>query len=111
MAKTITPLDGYAILTQVARQATGQDSFAAVNASTFVSAGETVLATGTENVLNAVNIVLNRLVLAVIILLPRFTITAFRLLKIVLFNLKILLLSYEKEDINVIIVANNFLRI
>ena len=52
MAKTITPLDGYAILTQVARQATGQDSFAAVNASTFVSAGETVLATGTENVLN-----------------------------------------------------------
>lgn len=65
MAKTITPLDGYAILTQVARQATGQDSFAAVNASTFVSAGETVLATGTENVLNAVNIVLNRLVLAV----------------------------------------------
>ena len=65
MAKTITPLDGYALITQVARQATGQDSFAAVNSSTFVSAGETILATGTENVLNAVNIVLNRLVLAV----------------------------------------------
>lgn len=65
MARTITPLDGCAIMTQVARQATGQDSFAAVNASTFVSAGETVLATGTENVLNAVNMVLNRLVLAV----------------------------------------------
>lgn len=65
MARTITPLDGCAIMTQVVRQATGQDSFAAVNASTFVSAGETVLATGTENVLNAVNMVLNRLVLAV----------------------------------------------
>ncbi|MBO5809659.1 MAG: hypothetical protein J6R32_02405 [Bacteroidales bacterium] len=65
MAKTITPLEGYALITQVARQATGQESFAAVNASTFVSAGETILATGTENVLNAVNIVLNRLVLAV----------------------------------------------
>ena len=65
MARVITPTDGCAIMTLVARQATGQDSFAAVNSSTFVSTGETVLATGTENVLNALNIVLSRLVLAV----------------------------------------------
>ena len=65
MARTLTPLDGCAIMTQVVRQATGQDSFGVVNSSNFVSAGETVLATGTENVLNAVNTVLNRLVLAV----------------------------------------------
>lgn len=65
MARTLTPLDGCAIMTQVVREATGQDTFATVTSSNFVSAGETVLATGTENVLNAVNTVLNRLVLAV----------------------------------------------
>ena len=65
MARVLTPTDGYAIITQVARLATGQDNFATVNASTFVSAGETVLATGMENVFNAINIVLGRLVLAV----------------------------------------------
>ena len=65
MARVLTPTDGYAIVTAVARQATGQDSFATVNASTFVSAGETVLASGMENVFNAINIVLGRLVLAV----------------------------------------------
>ena len=52
-------------MTQVVRQATGQDSFAAVTSANFVSAGETVLATGMENVYNAINTVLNRLVIAV----------------------------------------------
>lgn len=65
MARTLTPLDGCAIMTQVVREATGQDSFGVVNSSNFVSAGETVLATGMENVYNAVNTVLNRLVVAV----------------------------------------------
>ena len=65
MARTLTPLDGCAIMTQVVREATGQDTFGVVNSSNFVSAGETVLATGMENVYNAVNTVLNRLVVAV----------------------------------------------
>ena len=65
MARDLTPRDGYAIMTQLVRQATGQGSYAAVDASTFVSAGETVLATGMENVFNAINIVLGRLVVAV----------------------------------------------
>ena len=65
MARALTPIDGCAIMTQVVRQATGQDSFGVVNSSNFVSAGETVLATGMENVYNAVNTVLNRLVVAV----------------------------------------------
>lgn len=65
MARTLTPKDGYALMTQVVRQATGQDTFTAVDASTFVSAGETVLATGMENTFNAINIVLSRLVVAV----------------------------------------------
>ena len=65
MARVLTPTDGYAIITQVARLATGQDNFATVNSSTFVSTGETVLASGMENVFNAINITLGRLVLAV----------------------------------------------
>lgn len=65
MARTLTPVDGYAIVTQMVRQATGQDSYAAVNASTFVSAGETILSTGMENTYNAINMVLSRLVVGV----------------------------------------------
>ena len=65
MARVLTPTDGYAIITQVAGLATGQDNFATVNSSTFVSTGETVLASGMENVFNAINITLGRLVLAV----------------------------------------------
>lgn len=65
MARVLTPKDGYALMTQVAREATGQDSFTVVDSSSFISAGETVLATGMENVYNAVNMVLGRLVVAV----------------------------------------------
>ena len=65
MARVLTPKDGYALMTQVAREATGQDTFSVVDSSSFISAGETVLATGMENVYNAVNIVLGRLVVAV----------------------------------------------
>lgn len=65
MARSLTPRDGYALMTQLVRQATGQASYAVVDASNFVSAGETVLATGMENVFNSINIVLGRLVVAV----------------------------------------------
>ena len=65
MARVLTPTDGNAIMTLVAREATGQANFATVNSSTFVSTGETVLATGMENVFNSINLVLGRLVLAV----------------------------------------------
>ena len=64
MARALTPNDGYAIITEIARQATGQNSFATVDASNFVSAGETVLATGMENTYNAINMVLGRLITA-----------------------------------------------
>lgn len=65
MARLLTPKDGYAIMTQIAREATGQNTFTVVDSSSFVSAGETVLATGMENTYNAVNLVLGRLVVAV----------------------------------------------
>lgn len=65
MARTLTPKDAYALMTQIARQATGQSSMAVVDASGFISAGETVLSTGMENVYNAINIVFGRLIVAV----------------------------------------------
>ena len=65
MARVLTPKDGYALMTQVVREATGQDSFTVVDSSSFVSAGETVLNTGMENTYNAINMVLGRLVVAV----------------------------------------------
>lgn len=58
MAKTFTPLDGKVLMTALARQATGQQNITVTDFSSFVSTGETVLATGTENVLNALSILI-----------------------------------------------------
>lgn len=65
MARTLTTKDGYALMNALVRQATGQAANAAVDASTFVSAGETVLATGFENTMNALSLVLGRTFAAV----------------------------------------------
>ena len=51
-------------MNELVREATGIDSVASTDISSFVSAGETVLATGMENVVNALNIVLNRTLVA-----------------------------------------------
>ena len=64
MARTLTPRDCYALMNSIVRQATGQAAITVVDSSTFVSAGETVLATGMENVMSALNTVLNRLIIA-----------------------------------------------
>lgn len=66
MARTITPKDAFSIMNLLVKEAIGADAtIQAVDSSTFVSAGETVLATGTENVLNALSIVLGRTFMAV----------------------------------------------
>lgn len=65
MARTLTPKDGYLLTNELVRQATGQAANAVIDASTFVSAGETILATQRENVLNALSIVLGRTFAAV----------------------------------------------
>lgn len=64
MARTFTPIDGAAIMTALARQATGQANLAKVDASNYVSVGETVLATGMENVYNAMSMVIGRTLVA-----------------------------------------------
>ena len=64
MARTLTPKDAYAIMNLLVQEATGQESIQATDVSSFVSAGELVLATGTENVLNSLSLVLNRTLVA-----------------------------------------------
>lgn len=66
MAKSHVPQDAYQIINLLAREATGQNAtIQAVDSSTFVSVGETILSTGTENVLNALSRVLGRTFMAV----------------------------------------------
>ena len=66
MARTLTTKDAYQIINLLVREATGQDaSIQAVDPSTFVSVGEAVLATGVENTLNALSLVLGRTFAAV----------------------------------------------
>lgn len=64
MARVLTPQDAYSIMNLLVAQATGQDTQSVVDSSSFVSAGETVLATGMENVINSLSIVLNRTIIA-----------------------------------------------
>ena len=64
MARSFLPTDGYAIMTALVREATGQKSMAVNDLNTFVSAGETVMATGKENVFNALSVVIGRTLVA-----------------------------------------------
>lgn len=64
--RVLTPTDCYALINAIAKEATGQEStLQAVNTSTFVSVGESILRSGTENVLNALSLVLGRTFVAV----------------------------------------------
>lgn len=66
MGRTLTQRDIHALMNSLVHEATGQENtLQVVDSSTFVSAGETLLATGTENVLNALSLVLGRTFMAV----------------------------------------------
>lgn len=67
MARSLTARDCHALMNLLVQEATGQtgSTITVVDSSTFVSAGEQVLATGTENVLNALSLVLGRTFMAV----------------------------------------------
>ncbi len=65
MARTLTPVDACALMTLLVKEATGQTAVTNVDSSNFVSVGETVLASGTENVLNSLSLVLGRTFMAV----------------------------------------------
>lgn len=65
MGRTITPQDCHAIMNSLVKQATGQTTIVVTDTSSFVSAGETVLATGMENVINSLSIICGRTYMAV----------------------------------------------
>lgn len=66
MARTLTTLDCYALINAIAKEATGQEStLQAIDSSSFVSVGESILRTGMENTLNALSLVVGRTLLAV----------------------------------------------
>lgn len=64
MAKSFTPVDAHAIMNLLVQQATGQTDITVVDTSSFISAGERVLSTGTENVLNSLGVVMGKLLVA-----------------------------------------------
>lgn len=61
----LTPVDAYALMNALVAQATGQSDIDVVDTSSFVDAGRTVLATGYENVLNSLSLVIGRTLVAV----------------------------------------------
>ena len=64
--RVLTPKDCYQLINLIAKEATGQDgNYTPIDTSSFVSVGETILRTGTENTLNALSIVLGRTFVAV----------------------------------------------
>ncbi len=66
MARRLAPKDCYALMNSLVKEATGQEAtIVATDTSSFVSCGETVLATGTENVLNSLAMVVGRRMMAV----------------------------------------------
>lgn len=71
----LTPKEGYALMNLLVAEATGvNDTISVIDTSTFVSAGETVLATGRENVLNALSIIISRTLVRVDPINARFSI-------------------------------------
>ena len=66
MARTLTAIDACSIVNLLVAEMTGQDaSIQTVDSSNFVSVGETILRSGTENVLNTLSLVLGRTFMAV----------------------------------------------
>lgn len=66
MARSLTPRDAHVLMNAIVKEATGGNStIQVVDSSTFTSAGELVLASGVENTLNALALVLGRRFMAV----------------------------------------------
>lgn len=65
MANSLTPTDVYQIVNEMLLQTTGRKDLTAVDTSSFVTVGETILRTGTENTLNALSTVLGRTIFSI----------------------------------------------
>ena len=64
MSRVFTPKDMQALMELFVKQGTGMTSITVSDTSSYVSAGELLAATGKENVFNAINMVMGRLIVA-----------------------------------------------
>ena len=66
MARRLNATDAYLIMNNLVKQATGEEAnIAEGDVSAYISAGEKVLASGMENTLEALSIVLGRTIIAI----------------------------------------------
>lgn len=65
MANSLSTIDVYALMNSVVSQATGRTDLTATDTSSFTAVGETLLRTGTENVLSALSQVLAKTIFSV----------------------------------------------
>lgn len=65
MARNLTPQDCHVLMNELVHMATGRTDIKVIDASSFVSAGETVLQSGVENTLNALSLLIGRTFMAV----------------------------------------------
>lgn len=64
MANTLVPQDAYALINAISAQALGASSIAAVDTTTFVSVGETLLSSSLDNTLNAISCMIAKTIFA-----------------------------------------------
>lgn len=60
--KPLTPMDAYALINDLSEQALGVKAVDGVDGRNFVSVGEQILASGTDNVINSISILVTRVV-------------------------------------------------
>lgn len=65
MANVLTPVDVYTIVNDMSKNMFGSNALTAVDTSSFVTVGESMLRSGVENTLNALGLVVGRTVAAV----------------------------------------------
>ena len=62
--RSFTPKDCHTLMGLLVEQATGQENVQITNTADFVSAGEKVMGTGMENVMNSLSIIIGKLLVA-----------------------------------------------
>ena len=61
---TFAPTDVYAVMNELVHEATGQNDINVVDTASFIDAGRAALDTGTENVFNALQVLIARTIIA-----------------------------------------------
>lgn len=60
--KPLTPIDAYAVINELSKQALGAKAATTVDATNFVAVGDQILQSGVDNVINSISILVTRVV-------------------------------------------------